>query len=182
MNLTRRATWTAVLDLHPHRLVLLLAAVLAAVLVQALIVLRAGVNTVELALFAVALTVLVIEATGIGAHFLTVSAATGWAWAGSRSVDGYTLLVALALLVMHVCLTLVTDGHPRAPIDGATAVRWSRRTGVVGILTGFTWLAAWSLRREQLPATAVFAVAALVTLTASLLWLRAEFAPTTADN
>ncbi|NYJ75268.1 hypothetical protein [Allobranchiibius huperziae] len=174
MTVARRVDSATVLDLHPHRLLLLLAAVLSAVLVQVMIPVAAHANALEIVLFAVALALVLLDSTGVGANLLTVVTALGWVWAGSRGVDGYTLIVATALLVNHGCLTLVAHGHPGSPVGRAVTALWGARIAVVGVLTALTWCAAlaWSTRR--LPATGVFTVAALLLLAGVLLWVRRE--------
>lgn len=120
-----RADSANVLNLHPHQLLLVLVAVLSAGLVQLMIPVAAAFNPLEVVLFAAALLLLIIESTGIGAHLLTICTALGWAWAGTREVDAYVLVVALALLVTHTCLTLAAHGHPGAPVPRSVVRRWA---------------------------------------------------------
>ena len=178
MTTGRRVDSVTLLDLHPHRLLLLLTAVLSAVLVQVLIPVASSVNALEIVLFAVALALVALDSTGVGANVLTVVTALGWVWAGTRGVDGYTLVVAAALLVNHSCLTLVAHGHPGAPVGRALAFRWGARMGVVGALTALTWGAALAWDTRRLQTTGVFTVVALLLLAGVLLWLRRELTRT----
>lgn len=174
MTAVRRVDSVTLVDLHPQRLVLVLVALLSAVLVQVLIPVASHTNALEIVLFVVAVALLVLDSTGFGANLLTVVTALGWVWAGTRGVDGYTLVVAAALLVNHGCLTLVAHGHPGTAVGHAVATRWAGRTAVVGALTGLTWCAALAWSTQRLSQTGVFTVIALLLLAGVLLWLRRE--------
>ncbi|MDQ2850918.1 hypothetical protein V3G39_07410 [Dermatophilaceae bacterium Sec6.4] len=181
MTVRKRIDSATVFDLHPHRLLILLAAVLGAGLVQLLIVLAAGVNALELVVFAAALAVLLIDATGIGAHILTIITALGWVWAGTRGVDGFTLVAALALLLNHGCATLAAHGHPGAPVGRAVLVRWGTRTCVVGALTALTWIVALVLAHTGVAAGGYLSVAGLCGLAGVALWWRRQLTSTDTD-
>ena len=174
MSAVRRVNSATILDLHPHRHLLLLTAVSSAALVQVLIALAAHVNALELVLFAAAVVLLVLDPGGVGGHLLTGVTALGWTWAGSRGVDGYTLVVAGALLLTHASLTLASHGHPGASVARTVAARWAARTAVVGTLTALTWCAALAWSTQRLPQTGVFTVIALLLVAGALLWVRRE--------
>ncbi|MBO1756010.1 hypothetical protein [Allobranchiibius sp. CTAmp26] len=182
MTAVRRVDSASILELHPHRLLLLLAAVLSAVLVQVMIPVAGDVNALEIVLFAVAVALVLLDATGVGANLLTAVTALGWVWAGTRGVDGYTLVVAWALLANHGCLALVAHGHPGAPVGRAVAARWGARIAVVGALTALTWCAALAWSTQRLAPTGVFTVIALLLLVGVLLWLRRELTRTDVDG
>ena len=149
---------------------------------QVLIPVASHVNALQVVLFVVALALVALDSAGAGANLLTVVTALGWVWTGTHGVDGYTLIVAVALLVIHGCLTLAAHGHPGSAVGRAVAARWAARMAVVGALTGLTWCAALAWGTQQLSRTGAFTVAALLLLAGVLLWLRRELTRTDAQE
>lgn len=172
MRAPRSAVTASVLGLHPDRQLLLLTGVLSALVVQVVIAVVAHVNWLEVALFALVLLIVAVEPGGLGSHLLTAGTALGWIWAGTDGVDTATLVVACALLVSYACLTLVSHGHPRAPVAPALVHRWARQTATVGAFTVLVWCAALLVTRLHVPTADYLSVAGLCGFAAVALWWR----------
>lgn len=168
----------SVLGLHPHRRLLVLAGVTSALVVQIVIAVVAQVNWLEVALFAVVLLILAVEPAGLGSHLVTIGTALGWIWVGTNGVDAATLVVACALLISYVCLTLVAHGHPRAPVPAALLRRWARHTAVISAFTVLVWCAALLVAHLDIATTGYLSVAGLCSLAGVALWWRSQLTST----
>lgn len=182
MSAPRPAMMASVLGLHPHRQLLVLAGVLSAALVQLVIAVVAEVNWLEVTLVAVALLILVFEPAGLGSHLVTIGTALGWVWAGTHGVDAATLVVAAALLITHVCLTLVAHGHPRAPVAPEMARRWLRQSAMVAAFTVLVWCAALLLTRVHIATGDYLTVVGLCGLAGVALWWRSQLTSAGAED
>lgn len=170
----------SVLGLHPHRQLLVVAGVMSAVVVQVVIAVVAQVNWLEVVLFAVVLLILAVEPAGLGSHLVTIGTALGWIWVGTDGVDAATLVVACALLISYVCLTLVAHGHPRAPVAAPLLRRWARHTAVIGAFTVLVWCAALLVAQLHIATTGYLSAAGLCSLAGVALWWRSQL--TSADD
>lgn len=182
MSAPRPAVTASALGLHPHRQLLLLAGVLSALLVQVVIAVAAQLNWLEVALFAVVLFILAVEPAGLGSHLVTIATALGWIWTGTNGVDAATLVVACALLLTYVCLTLVAHGHPRAPMAPALLRRWARHTAMIAAYTVLVWCAALLVAHADIATTGYLSVAGLCSLAGVALWWRSQLTSAGADD
>ncbi len=182
MSAARPAMAASVLGLNPHRQLLLLTGVLSALLVQVVIAVVAQVNWLEVTLFVVILLIVAVEPAGLGGHLVTIGTALGWIWVGTNGVDAATLVVACALLISYVCLTLVAHGHPRAPVAPALVRRWARQTAMVAAFTVLVWCAALLVTHLHVPATGYLSVAGLCGSAAVALWWRSQLTSAGTDD
>lgn len=130
------------------------AAVVAAVLV-------AGGPPVVLALVAVSAVAAAMVPEPIGAPASLFFVLLAWLMGPRDAADWRTLLVALAVLVEHSCLTIAAAGPPTAHVPATLVRATAARAAVVAAGTVLAWLAVGVVTATRPPVPLVVVLGAL---------------------
>jgi hypothetical protein len=84
-----------------------------------------------------------------------------WSVSLGDGIPASVLVAAVALVVAHVAALLASYGPREMPVDRATVLLWTRRTGLVLLTVPGAWFADRALRGEpEQPGIWVLGVAA----------------------
>lgn len=84
----------------------------------------------------------------------------------------WSLVLALALTVLHAALALAATGPPAVRFPAVTVRRWLRRTAVVAAITSGVWLAAAAAARQDVRGSAAVTGVAIAGLVVTWFALR----------
>jgi hypothetical protein len=96
----------------------------------------------------------IMSATRPDSHAGVVLIATlVWQWMAGVDDAGsaWTIVAALAVLVLHTSMAACTIAAPSAALSAEMLSRWGRRTAAVGGVVVIVWLLAVALRQTRTP-------------------------------
>ncbi len=97
---------------------------------------------------------------------------TGWMVEVDSGISIWSLLAAVALLVFHTSVSMMSVAPPALSVDSVVIGRWLRRAGIVTAATAAVWGLEELLSRRHASGNAVITAAALVAVIAAIAALR----------
>lgn len=161
----------------PQQRVLRLSVVVATLVLLAAIPAAGGVFHAVFSVLAVvlALVVAVLPESHAGVALL-LGLGVLWAISVPERLDGWLLLAAVTLMVVHLACTLAAYGPAGHHLDGDLLLVWARRGGLCVVVTLAVWLLARAISFLDLPGSGLLLGAALVVVLAWVTFLTLRLA------